>query len=133
MYDATVNSKWITSSQIVEIVYEGRVRQFGVTAISGAALSPPLDDALPDIGGLHLDSKQPRQIWTVGWDVVVQISEPQKQKQKERPQGVDADVGVIVVNISIPIAILVVTRVCVCLGRSENRFQCSIRHCWWIE
>ncbi len=75
-----VDLKYITGKQIIEFVYEGRPRRFGVQTIAAKNPGDALVDALDSL------SLTPTriQLWTIGWDCTVviaaenKIAEPQK-------------------------------------------------------
>jgi AAA family ATPase len=70
-----VDLKYITHTQIVEVVYEGHTRQFSVISISSA--QPTSDGTIDDLtkGFQSFSVQFSPQIWTVGWDSSVRIVE----------------------------------------------------------
>ncbi|TFK48824.1 AAA-domain-containing protein [Heliocybe sulcata] len=81
-----VDLKFLTATQMVEVVYEGRRRLFTVTSVSCQSSRHRGDPAglAEDFQSLEINSAA--QLWTVGWDTVVAIDEPKKPSKK--PQKV---------------------------------------------
>ncbi|KAJ7095978.1 AAA family ATPase [Mycena belliarum] len=67
--EALVDLKYVTSRQIVEVIYEQKLRQFIVTSPSSQQSSEKLEFKFD---ALSLDT-QP-QLWTVGWDTSVSLA-----------------------------------------------------------
>lgn len=67
-----VDTKYLTSSQTLEVVYEGRSRRFSVVAVdpSSKTDSSDLSDRFQTLG---IDSQS--SIWIANWDSVVTIVE----------------------------------------------------------
>lgn len=69
----TVDSKYLTPSQIVDIVYEGQSSRFAVQSVSTAETGPD-DDLIALESNLDQLSLEPKpKLWTVGWDTFVAI------------------------------------------------------------
>ncbi|KAG6889120.1 hypothetical protein C0992_006342, partial [Termitomyces sp. T32_za158] len=67
-----VDLKYLISTQILEVTYENRQRQFSVVSISSDRSKPEHDEDLShDLESLSVDSRS--KLWTVGWDTVVSI------------------------------------------------------------
>lgn len=79
-----VDLKYLTPSQIVDVVYEGHSRRFAVEAVSASKNTSGDDLAVlaSDLDQLSLESK-PR-LWTVGWDTFVTIV-----NNADKPQTVE--------------------------------------------
>lgn len=72
-----VDLKYLTPTQTVEVVYEGRRRQFTVSSVSSQssrADNKGIADLTETLQSLSIDS--PTQLWTVGWDTTVIVDEP---------------------------------------------------------
>ncbi|EKM47994.1 uncharacterized protein PHACADRAFT_214999, partial [Phanerochaete carnosa HHB-10118-sp] len=76
--EALVDLKYITHSQLVEVVYEGRNRRFAVQSVSRAINNGQndLNELATNLNELALDSKP--KLWTVGWDTFVTIYDDSK-------------------------------------------------------
>lgn len=72
-YFCTVDLKYITCAQILEVIYEGRRRRFSVDSISSQLPSgkEQLDGLVRGLGSLSVASST--KLWTVGWDCTVSI------------------------------------------------------------
>jgi AAA family ATPase len=70
-----VDLKYLTHTQIVEVVYEGCTRQFSVFSVSSAraASNAAVDQLAEGLQSLSIESKP--QVWTIGWDSSVRILE----------------------------------------------------------
>lgn len=67
--------RYLTHTQIVEVVYEGHTRQFSVVSIFPArSTSNGVVDHLAE-GFQSLSIQSSHQVWTVGWDSSVRIVE----------------------------------------------------------
>jgi AAA family ATPase len=68
-----VDLKYLTSTQIVEVVYEGRTRQFSLISVSPRRYGEgdAVGDVTFDLHSLSVDSHL--QIWIVGWDLAVYV------------------------------------------------------------
>jgi AAA family ATPase len=66
----SVDLKYLTPGQLVQVVYEGRPRRFRVVT-SGDALDAT-DRLTAQMDALSVTSPRPR-IWSVGWDAVVSL------------------------------------------------------------
>lgn len=64
--------KYITITQVLEILYEGRLRRFSVVSISQNSQSQK-GSLTHKIEALSLESKP--QLWTVNWDSKISIVE----------------------------------------------------------
>ncbi|KAG5728058.1 ATPase family gene 2 protein [Termitomyces sp. T112] len=70
--ESLVDLKYITCTQILEVTYENRKRQFSVVSISANRSKPEHNEDLShDLESLSIDSQS--RLWTVGWDTVVSI------------------------------------------------------------
>ncbi|KAG6872380.1 hypothetical protein C0995_010194, partial [Termitomyces sp. Mi166 len=70
--ESLVDLKYITCTQILEVTYETRKRQFSVVSISASRSEPEHNEDLAhDLESLSIDSQS--RLWTVGWDTVVSI------------------------------------------------------------
>jgi AAA family ATPase len=78
-----VDLKYLTHTQIVEVVYEGHTRQFSVVSVTAfrAAKNESDDDLAEVLQSLSIQSKP--QVWTVGWDSYVRILESKIDKKSE--------------------------------------------------
>lgn len=65
--------KYLTSTQTVEVKYEGQKRRFSVSSISSqqSTSGESFVDLTHGLGTLSIDSRP--QLWTVGWDSAVLI------------------------------------------------------------
>jgi AAA family ATPase len=73
----SVDLKYITHTQVVEVIYEGHTRQFCVISVSSAgAVSNGDVDLTEGLESLTIQSKP--QVWTVGWDSSVRILDNHK-------------------------------------------------------
>ncbi|KZT22814.1 AAA-domain-containing protein [Neolentinus lepideus HHB14362 ss-1] len=78
-----VDLKFLTPTQTVEVVYEGRRRTFTVLSVSAQSrcVSDDSTALAEDLQSLSIHS--PTRLWTVGWDTTVIIDEPRsKEPQK---------------------------------------------------
>ncbi|KAG6917166.1 hypothetical protein DXG01_003602 [Tephrocybe rancida] len=67
-----VDLKYITCSQVLEVNYEDRKRQFSVISISTNRSEPvPEEDLAHDLNNLSIDSKS--NLWAVSWDSTVSL------------------------------------------------------------
>jgi len=97
----TVNLKYILSTQIVEVPYEGEVRKFSVESVSAhhSALTGSVSTITRDLNSLAIQVNP--TLWTVGWDTVISILE----------EVADNDDGLMLkVCFSRPLRIFVTTR-----------------------
>ncbi|KAL0063124.1 AAA+-type ATPase [Marasmius tenuissimus] len=71
--EALVDLKFITSTQTIEVVYEGRSRRFAF--VSASTSETETNDNVADLtnrlGGLDVNSSSRPTLWTVGWDSTV--------------------------------------------------------------
>lgn len=83
-----VDLKYLTHTQIVEIVYEGHTRQFSVVSVSSVQVSrnQSADDLEERFGSLSVRSEP--QVWTVGWDSCVRILEGKADRRSEGTEKV---------------------------------------------
>ncbi|KAF8133361.1 P-loop containing nucleoside triphosphate hydrolase protein [Boletus edulis] len=86
-----VGLKFITSSQVMEVVYEGRPRRFFIDSIT--VRTPEAGDLVgpitKEIGSLSLQS-QPH-LWTTGWDTSVCILEDDTDNRFDYPHKPDIE------------------------------------------
>lgn len=70
-----VNLKYIISTQIVEVPYEGEVRRFSIESVSAhhSAPSGSVSTITRDLNSLAIQVKP--SLWTVGWDTIISILE----------------------------------------------------------
>ncbi|KAJ3769376.1 AAA family ATPase [Lentinula raphanica] len=88
--ESLVDIKYVTSSQTLQVIYEGKPRRYSVTAIGAAPLSTTsIDDLSQSLEALEVESRP--SIWTVGWDAVIQITE-NKQTNGGELQKCDVEV-----------------------------------------
>lgn len=71
----TADLKYVTSKQVIELVYESKRRRFGIAAIS----SSNSDDLETQLSDCHLSTGLPK-IWLVNWDTTVTILEDQSAR-----------------------------------------------------
>jgi len=69
-----VDLKYITSSQIIEIVYEGEPHRLSVASISPRSSADGSKKSIAD-GFQALSIHAPSQLWQVGWDSTVSITD----------------------------------------------------------
>jgi AAA family ATPase len=69
----TVDLKHITSSQVLEVVYESRRRRFSVVSVSAlrSVTKEGFDSLAHDLSALSVSPSS--QLWAVGWDCTVLI------------------------------------------------------------
>ncbi|KAG6375937.1 P-loop containing nucleoside triphosphate hydrolase protein [Boletus reticuloceps] len=86
-----VGLKFITSSQVVEVVYEGRPRRFFIDSIT--VRTPEAGDLVgpitKEIGSLSLHSQS--HLWTTGWDTSVCILEDDTDNRLGYPHKPDIE------------------------------------------
>lgn len=73
-----MNLKFVTNTQVIEVLYEGRTRQFAVTSIYPTKTDSRADHLVDDLNTLSLDSESRREVWTVGWNTVLRITEAER-------------------------------------------------------
>lgn len=66
----TVSLKYLTSTQCLDLTYEGRRRRFKLASVSSETHSPE-EDLTQDLNNLSLDGTT--KLWVVSWDTVVVI------------------------------------------------------------
>jgi hypothetical protein len=67
-----VDLKYITSAQIFEVSFEGRIRRFGVDTISSHQFKNDSADGLADdLQVLSVESSP--ELWIVGWDTSITV------------------------------------------------------------
>ena len=73
-----VDLKYITHTQVVEVIYEGHTRRFCVISVSsaGAVSNGDVDPLTEGLESLTIQSKP--QVWSVGWDSSVRILDNHK-------------------------------------------------------
>lgn len=73
----SVNLKYLTHTQVIEVTYEGHARRFSVVAVSAAKANAvnQVDDLTDGLKSLDIHMKP--QVWTVGWESAVRILEKQ--------------------------------------------------------
>ena len=82
----TVDLTLITSTQTLDLVYEGQTRRFCLSSVS-AAPDADEDHALAEsIGSLSL-ADGPSKIWSVGWETTVILDTIDKGSSSEKNQG----------------------------------------------
>ncbi|KAG8910536.1 AAA+-type ATPase [Tulasnella sp. 417] len=80
--EVLVDHRYITSSQVVQLTYEGRTREFRVRQVRPSSLDSSTGELESSLSSLSLDSAETRlQVWCVDWDTQVSIKE---QDQKEQ-------------------------------------------------
>jgi len=70
-----VNLKYILSTQIIEVPYEGEVRKFSIESVLAhpSAPSGSVNAISRDLNSLAIQVRP--SLWTAGWDTVVSILE----------------------------------------------------------
>ncbi|GJE86889.1 AAA family ATPase [Phanerochaete sordida] len=91
--EALVDLKYITWSQLVEVVYEGQTRRFAVQSVSGSSSKSQADpqDLAATLEGLSIDVKP--KLCTVGWDTFVTIVDdkaPSEEEKATETKGVES-------------------------------------------
>lgn len=78
----TVDQKYLTPTQIVEVSYEGRSRRFAVAAVKAEGDDIQDDDLAASLAALSVTDKElhPR-IWTVDWNVTVRLEHEEGGKE----------------------------------------------------
>jgi AAA family ATPase len=69
-----VDLKYITSSQVLETVYEGESRRFSVASVSRQSTTADSITSLSD-EFQHISTHASPRLWKVGWDSIVLILE----------------------------------------------------------
>jgi AAA family ATPase len=80
----------MTSSQILEVVYEGMTRRFTISRVSQNSTNAESRSAnlADDLQAMSIRSSS--QLWTVGWDAIVSIAETSIQVTNPVDQRLDA-------------------------------------------
>ncbi|KAG1884034.1 P-loop containing nucleoside triphosphate hydrolase protein [Suillus subluteus] len=70
-----VNLKYILSTQIIEVPYQGEIRTFSIDSVSAhhSASSSSVNTVTRDLDSLAIQVKP--SLWTAGWDTIVSILE----------------------------------------------------------
>ncbi|KAG1836114.1 P-loop containing nucleoside triphosphate hydrolase protein [Suillus subalutaceus] len=70
-----INLKYILSTQIIEVPYQGEIRTFSIDSVSAhhSASSSSVNTVTRDLNSLAIRVKP--SLWTVGWDTIVSILE----------------------------------------------------------
>lgn len=82
--DTEVDLKYLTSTQVIEVVYEGKTRRFELHSVSTQHSDAPDSVAAlaADLDNLGLHSTP--QLWTVGWDSFVTVVDNGKEPTEEK-------------------------------------------------
>ena len=82
--------KYITHTQIVEVIYEGHTRQFSVLSVSSVrrAADEGIDDLAKGLESLSIQSKP--QVWAVDWDSSVRLLEKNVDHPSDMPRKVSS-------------------------------------------
>ncbi|KAG7097206.1 hypothetical protein E1B28_004577 [Marasmius oreades] len=83
--EALVNLKYITTSQTIEVVYEGRPRRFTLVSASSSENDVVVDLATR-LEKLNIASPHGARVWTIGWDSTVKIADNDRSEE-ENDQG----------------------------------------------
>jgi AAA family ATPase len=83
-----VNLKYILSTQIIEVPYEGEIRRFSIESVSAhhSVPSAPVSTITRDLNSLAIQVRP--SLWTAGWDTVVLILEDVAVNDTELTQKV---------------------------------------------
>lgn len=85
----TVDLKYVTSQQIIEVVYEGHTLRFRAEGLSSRD-DPDVETITRDIRGLSLDSAN--VLWSVSWETMVAISEQDAERKDNKVYTSSSDV-----------------------------------------
>ncbi|KAJ3989582.1 AAA family ATPase [Lentinula detonsa] len=91
--ESLVDIKYLTSTQTLQITYEGKPRRFSVIAVAAAADFPKtntIDHLSERFEALGVESRP--SIWTVSWDTVINITENQTKREVSQTQKPDIEV-----------------------------------------
>lgn len=82
--DTQVDLKYLTSTQVIEVVYEGKTRRFELRSVSTQHSDAPdsVTALAADLGNLGLHPAP--QFWTVGWDSFVTVVDNSKEPTEEK-------------------------------------------------
>lgn len=76
----TVDQKYLTPTQIVEVSYEGRSRWFAVAAVTAEG-NDSQEDLAAGLAALSVSDKKLHPcLWTVDWNVTVQLEHEDGEK-----------------------------------------------------
>ena len=75
----TVDQKYLTPTQIVEVSYEGRSRRFVASSVSEEGDDSRVDDLTGALSALSLSREAPPRLWTVDWNVTVRLEQSEEQ------------------------------------------------------
>lgn len=75
--------KYLVSSQVVDVQYEGHTRRFAVSSISGQkkAAGYSVSELADQFDNLTVGTEP--SLWVVGWDTTVVVEDPQDEKKLE--------------------------------------------------
>ncbi|KAG9048963.1 AAA+-type ATPase [Tulasnella sp. UAMH 9824] len=96
--EALIDHRYITSSQVVQLTYEGRTREFRAIQVQASNLDSSVGGLERPLSSLSLDStKATLQVWSVDWDTQVSIKEQDQKQHLDVPKATppnDAYAGV---------------------------------------
>lgn len=75
IYYLQVDLRYITSKQMIELIYEAQPRCFSIGAITGKGGSDINENISQGINALSIDTPACSQLWKVDWDCVVSLYE----------------------------------------------------------
>ncbi|KAI0662110.1 AAA family ATPase [Cubamyces menziesii] len=69
--ESLIDLGYLTPTQTLDVVYEGRTRRFAVTSVSTQSEADGGADLAASIQSLSLSDAAPPKLWTVGWETTV--------------------------------------------------------------
>ena len=89
-----VDLRYITSKQVIELIYEGQPRCFSIGAITGKGESDIDESILQGISALSIDAPACPQLWKVDWDCVISLYESKDNAKVSTRQANDQQANV---------------------------------------